>query len=635
MDVLKKLLTACRGFLVFSGGKYKLIIDKVETAAFTFSEDNIIGAWSIKLGDKNNQFNRMRANFFNPDRQWQPDIAVVDSSTLRTQDNGLLLEKTIDLPFTSDIDRAKMITTINLNQSRQQILCEFTATIEGLRCEVGDVVYVKHATPGWDTLNSNQGKLFRVMRITLQNNDEVRIIGMEYDADAYDFGTINESDTAPNTNLPDATVAASPSAISVSESLYSTIGSAGVKVRVDISWNAAKDVFVQEYDVEWKLNGASTWNFLTNTSNLTARLDDANPDLYDFRVRSINSIGVRSDWAYLNNVTIAGLTTPPVDVDNLSLISLNNQAHLSWDLATDLDVKIGGKVRFRHSNMTSGASWESSTDIGTAISGQNTNTVLPLLAGTYLAKFVDSSGNQSINANSFVIVTAPNIVQMNVVEDLTQHPTFSGVKTNMIVEDSLLKLDATSSDGTYEFDTIVDLGESFVSRVTANVEATIHDRDLNIDSRVANIDDWGSFDRLPTGEISKGIRLQVSTSEDMSTWSSWGDFYVGDHYARGYKFRVFVLLDDDHNIHISSLTALIDMPDRVQGANGIQTGTSKLSITYPNSFKVLPALSITITDADSNDLLEVTNESVSGFDVGVKHGSSYEDHKINWIARGY
>ena len=295
MDILKKLLTACRGFLIFSGGKYKLVIDKAETAAFTFSEDNIVGAWNISLGNKNNQFNRIRANFFNPDRNWQPDLAIIDSTTLRTSDNGLLLEKTIDLPFTSDIDRAKMITTINLNQSRQQIMCEFTATIEGLRTEVGDVVYIKHATTGWDTLNSNSGKLFRVMRITLQNNDEVRILAMEYDATAYDFGTISATDAAPNTNLPDALTVIAPTAISASEALYSTIGGAGVKVRVTIDWNASKDIFVREYEVEWRLNGSSTYTHLTTTRNLTARLDDADPDLYDFRVRAINSMGVSSD----------------------------------------------------------------------------------------------------------------------------------------------------------------------------------------------------------------------------------------------------------------------------------------------------------------------------------------------------
>jgi hypothetical protein len=262
MDVLTRLLTACRGFLVFSGGKYKLIIDKPETATFTFDEDKIVGEWSISLGDKNTKFNRMRANFFNPERDWQPDIAVVDSSANRTADNGLLLEKTIDLPFTSDIDRAKMIATINLNQSRQSITCEFTSTIEGLRCEVGDVVYINHTTPGWTYFCSdlqytdketcelngetwdNTGKLFRIMRLTLQNNDEVRVLALEYDATAYDFGTIAVSDAAPNTNLPDPYETIYIDDITFEPHNYIN----GAMGKLD--WSASS-VFAEEYKIEF------------------------------------------------------------------------------------------------------------------------------------------------------------------------------------------------------------------------------------------------------------------------------------------------------------------------------------------------------------------------------------------------
>ena len=659
MDVLKKLLTACRGFLVFSGGKYKLVIDKVETAAFTFSEDNIIGAWSIKLGDKNNQFNRMRANFFNPDRAWQPDIAVVDSSTLRTQDNGLLLEKTIDLPFTSNIDRAKMITTINLNQSRQQIMCEFTATIEGLRVEVGDVVYVKHATPGWDTLNSNAGKLFRVMRITLQNNDEVRIIGMEYDATAYDFGTISASDQAPNTNLPDATVTIAPTAISISESLYDTIGSAGVKARAQISWVASADIFVREYEVEYKKSADSTWIYLTTTRNLTARLNDVDPTLYDFRVRAVNSIGVSSTYTTLSNVTILGLYLPPVDVDGLSFIALGGYAHLSWDLATDLDVRTGGKVRFRHSNLTTGATWESSTDIGAAVAGHNTNAVLPLLSGTYMAKFVDSTGNESVNTSSFVTTTVPDIIKMNAVATSTQHPNFTGTKTNMVAVDSVLKFEADTlwdsftglmdtwdlidayggldKSGTYEFDTYLDLGATYTSRATASVAFTAFTLGDYIDDRTTLMDTWSDFDNIPS-DVNMDLYVATTTDDPAGspTWTAWAKFTVADYSARAYKFKIIATSTDVlHQINITELSVSIDMPDRVQGENGIQTGTSKLSINYPSAFKAVPSLGITITDAGSNDLLEITNETTTGFDVGVKHGSSYTDHKINWLARGY
>ena len=660
MDVLKKLLTACRGFLIFSGGKYKLLIDKAETAAFTFSEDNIIGAWSITLGNKNNQFNRIRANFFNPERNWQPDIAVVDSTALRALDNGLLLEKTTDLPFTSDIDRAKMITTINLNQSRQQIMCEFTATIESLRCEVGDVVYIKHETPAWHTLNSNAGKLFRVMRITIQNDDEVRILAMEYDATSYDYGTISVSDSAPNTNLPDTSTAKPPTAIATSESLYDTIGSGGVKVRVAISWNAALDIFVKEYDVEWKENGSSTWNFLTTTKNTEARLDDADPVLHDFRVRSVNTMGVRSVWAYKNNVTVAGLTTPPVDVANLSFIALNNAAHLSWDLATDLDVRVGGKVRFRHSNLTTGATWESSTDIGAAVSGLNTNAVLPLLTGTYLAKFVDSTGNESVNTSSFVSTTIPNIINMNAVATSTQNPSFTGTKTNMVAVDNVLKFEADTlldsvtelmddwelldaiggldSAGSYEFDTYIDLGTVYTSRATASIAFTAFVIGDFIDDRTALMDTWTDFDNAPSDVT---LNLYVATTNDdpsgTPTWSSWAKFTVADYNARAYKFKVEASsTSSDHQINISELSVEIDMPDKVQGDSGLTSlSTGLLSVTYATPFKAIPALGVTFTDLDSNDSVDILSETTTGFDVGVKHGSHYEAHNFNYLARGY
>ena len=423
MDVLKRLLTACRGFLVFSGGKYKLIIDKPETATFTFSEDNITGAWSIKLGDKNNQFNRIRANFFNPDRQWQPDIALVDSTALRTQDNGLLLEKTIDLPFTSDIDRAKMITTINLNQSRQQIMVEFSATIEGLRAEVGDVVYVKHATPGWDMLNGNQGKLFRVMRITLQNSDEVRVLALEYDVTAYNFGTIAVSDAAPNTNLPDGSTISPVVSLNATEELYATSTGSGAKVRANLSWTAPSDIFVHSYDVEYQENG-NGWEFFTTTKNTSVQINDLFAGSWDFRVRAVNTAGVRSTWVTDSSV-FAGLTTPPSAITGFSVRALDGSAHLQWDKPTDIDVLHGGYIRIRHTPMTNGVTWAHGSDIGEALAGTATNVVLPLLSGTYMAKAVDSAGNFATNEIQ-AVTTVPNILSFNAVSTLAEAPTFTG-----------------------------------------------------------------------------------------------------------------------------------------------------------------------------------------------------------------
>ena len=666
MDILKKLLTACRGFLIFSGGKYKLVIDKPETAGFTFSEDNIIGAWSISLGNKNNQFNRMRANFFNPDRQWQPDIAVVDSTVLRTQDNGLLLEKTIDLPFTSDIDRAKMITTINLNQSRQQIACEFTATIEGLKTEVGDVVYISHATPGWASLNSGSGKLFRVLRITLQNNDEVRILAVEYDANAYDFGTIQVSDGAPNTNLPDASQIGQPNGLSATEELYVTNTSQGAQVRANLSWGQPTDAFIVSYDVEYK-NGTADWEFVTSTKRLTAQVGNLKAGEYYFRVRAINTMGVRSNWTETSKIVLAGLTTPPSAITNFSVRAIDGSCHLQWDRVTDLDVLHGGYIRIRHTPMISGVTWAHGTDIGEALAGTATNVVLPLLAGTYMAKAVDSAGNFSTD-DIQAFTTVPNIMSFNVVSTLTEHPTFTGQKEDTTTSGSVLRLDGAPNPiiledgfqllteagetietevaqsavvdayGEYYFANDLDLGDVYTSRVSANIVASGYVVSDVVDNRADNIDTWANFDGEPSDAVS--AQLQIRTTADnpaaSPTWTTWNPLVVGDYHARAYEFRViFNSTDSSRNIDVSTLEVTVDMPDRNERAQSLTVPVGGSTITYANAFKDVPSLGITAQNVDGNDWYSLANETSTGFSIEFFNGNNSVERSINYMATGY
>ena len=293
LDIIKQLLSSCRGLLIFSGGLYKIIIDKPEMAVFTFSEDNIIGGWKINLGSKNKQFNRMRANFFNSSKEYQTDIAIVDYPLLRETD-GSLLEIMNDLPFTSDIVRAKAITTLNLNQSRHPITCEFTSTIEALRVEVGDVVYINHATPGWDTHNSGLGKKFRIIRVTLQNNEEVRILANEYADEVYDLDVIETIEHSELVVIDDMSVCLPPTNLSIR-----TINVERSATYCYPSWTKSVDPFVVEYEVSYKkylpitLDGwiqvkipiADTWSFFIPRGHS-----------HEFRVRAINSIGVASAW---------------------------------------------------------------------------------------------------------------------------------------------------------------------------------------------------------------------------------------------------------------------------------------------------------------------------------------------------
>ena len=197
MSNLSDLLTSCRGMMVFSGGKYRLIVDKPTTVTGTANANNITGSWSISLGDKSNTFNSVRARFFNKEETWQDDQVVVERDELKELDNNLVLQADLKLPFTSDMATAQQIALANLKQSRQQIYVEFTATIVGLVVEVGDVINVTHPTPGWEA------KPFRILKMSLQPNDEILIGCREYDESVYDLSDlVIHDDIKPDTNLP-------------------------------------------------------------------------------------------------------------------------------------------------------------------------------------------------------------------------------------------------------------------------------------------------------------------------------------------------------------------------------------------------------------------------------------------------
>ncbi len=777
LEVIRELLTACRGMLVFTGGVYRLLIDKPETAAFAFTEDNILGAWSISLGDKTNTYNRVQANFFNPARAWQPDIATIDSTTLRTQDNGLLLEREITLPFTSDEATAKQIATINLNQSRQQVLTEFTATIAGLRCEVGDVVSITHSTPGWSA------KKFRILRMALQNNDEVRVTALEYDETVYDFGTIATSDATPNTNLPSLTSVVAPSNLScaeslyfnaptlhnrvtlnweasedafvykyevqsqvynatgtatagpwtdrgetlsstfniddldvgfyafrvravntmnvrsawleigaqavlgdgalpavdvpavsgVSESLYYSTRGSGVKAKATLSWGASTNnteweaisVYVDRYECESKLSSASTWTRAGTTDGVQFEFLDQQPGSWDFRVRAVNDAGVASAWSSVRQV-IYGLTARPADLTGLSLQIINGQAHFGWTPSTDLDVKVGGTIRFRYSTLSSGAEWKNAIDIGQQVPGAANGTVLPLLSGTYMAKAVDSTGNESENAAA-VITTVPQLLNLNLVSTTEQDPTFPGTKTNMVVDSTatppVLKLQADLAidsitqymddwglfdavgglepAGTYEFDDYVDLGFKQTWRVTPTLAFTVGDTADTIDQRTAYLDTWKDWDDSGKDMTDVIATIYIATTDDdpagSPTWSAWKKIVVGDYEARAFKFKVEVSITDaSHQIYISTLEVEVDAPDRTEWVKGNTTGTGMYSVTYANRFYVEPSLAITAQNMSSGDYYTISNESVTGFDIQFfNSGASGVSRTFNYFARGY
>jgi len=491
-NILDKLTSSCRGMLIFSGGLWKLIIDRAEnchtgadnasvltdrtkawttnayigytinnttdnssgtitantattiTATlsggtqndwdeyddyeivdtngdiithFTFDEDNIIGDWEISLGNKSNTVNKVTANFFNKYRSWQPDMAPVESTVNRVADNNLLLERKIDLPYTDNFYTAKYIATVDLKQSRNQITCRFTATISGTRCEVGDIVYITHSTPGWVK------QKFRVLEIKLQNNDEIKVTCVWYASNVYDLDTITVASDAPSPGLFDPTDdIPKPTALTLTETYVRTEGK--YVNRVIVSWTASTSKYVEEYILRYKKvsDAATEYQYISisDLDNIKSDIDGLEIGIYyDFGIQAKTNYGARSEW--LEKYLLIGGS-----VTSLTALGIPDPTSPKvYFTATDLGV-IGTIKLETGYDTTSGAIPDGIALYWDIFDYQNALTFSDGGTGTSLTLASSSIVTTNINdaSTKYIVVTGSTTTKLNVI-------SVSGLTLNM------------------------------------------------------------------------------------------------------------------------------------------------------------------------------------------------------------
>lgn len=558
---LDAMLTCCRGSIVRSNGKYKLLIDKAETpTGFDFNEDNIKGSWTISLGGRERMLNRVRAEYFsNSPYETTPGVRyqLVDSSTYRALDNLLMLRADIQLPFTTYAWRAQVLAALVLLASRQPIRCEFTALPVGARVEKGDVVTVTHATPGWS------GKEFRVDSISPLGDGEVRVGLVEYDEDAYDYeglltGSPDDEDD-PDTDLFDPTAIGAPGAPTVVESTYETREGRGVAAKATLSWEPSSTGYVLHYVAEYKLAADSDYTVIGVTPATSIEVLDIVPGTYNFRVKAVSTLGAVSEYSGTTTQAISGLLAPPATIANLRAQASAGVLILTWDAIADLDVLIGGTVRVRHDPATSGATWDTGTDV-LSVPGRSSQAIVPLVAGTYMAKAVDSSGIESA-AIASVYSSGPFPWTLTEVDSIQEDSSFSGSKTNCEVNGSSLRLTIdgngdVAASGTYTFNDSYSGAAVAVHRVIVTMDAAVTNEQDNIDSRTADMDDWPIFDgaAIPAAAADAKVycRWKDASGDSYGSWQIVNG--AGDFSGRYAEFKCeLVSSDPAYNIYLSQL----------------------------------------------------------------------------------
>ncbi len=666
IDNVKDFVRGCRAYLNFTGGKYNILVESTGSASITLTEDNIIGGISVQSKNKNSRYNRVIVNFTNPNKNYQSDTAQfppVDEtglasadqhSTMKTADGGLLLEGRFDFSMFTSPYQAQEMAEIILRRSRSSLDISLLCDATGLDLAIGDIVNITHATPSFSA------KAFRVQGMTINADHTVALQCSEHQDSFYTFGTQVAVPAIPSTTLPNPFVVQPPASVTLSDQLIE-YNDGTVIVALDVVIGASTDKFIDYYQVEYKLSTDSDFIIYAQGSGLNHRvLNVIDQSTYDVRVKAVNTVGVSSSYVSAQR-KIVGAIAPPSDVTDFSANVSGQEAHLSWEAVTDLDLAY---YNLRYSEETDGsADWLNSVALVEKISRPATSISVPARKGTYLVKAVDKLGNFSSNATAIISnVTSP--LNFNAITTQAEHPTFGGTFTNTVLTDSAIELDSSElfdsasgnfdsettrffdsgvanadfqSSGNYEFANVIDIGAKHTARITASLTQSADNPDDLFDNRSGDFDDASSnFDGDTPANCN--AHLEIATSDDNSTYTDFRTFVIGEYEARYFKFRVVLISRDNASTPVvSAVTVTIDMQDRIFSDNDVVSGTSTKSITFTKPFKTASyAVGVTAQGMATGDYFTVSNKATTGFDVAFFNSSNSGVSKtFDYIAKGY
>jgi hypothetical protein len=542
---------------------------------------------------------------------------------------------------------------IILRRSRESLTLSINVAFNSYDLAIGDIVNITHSSLGFSA------KPFRVLSLTFNEDFTVGLNLVEHQNSHYTWATKTQAAVIPTTNLPNPFSIQPPASVTLSDQLVE-YNDGTVIVALDILVGASPDSFVDYYQVEYKLSSDTDYIIYAQGSGLNHRvLNVIDQETYDVRVKAVNAFGTSSTYTSAQR-QIIGAILPPTDVEDFSCNVVGQEAHLSWTAVPDLDLAY---YNLRYSTATDGsADWQNSVNLVEKISRPATSISVPARAGTYLIKAVDKLGNFSSNATA-IISNVTSAINFNAVATQSEHPSFSGTLTNLVLSDGTLRLDSselfdsasgdfddatglfdsglTSADlyasGNYLFSDVIDIGAVHTSRVTASITQTSDNLDDVFDSRSGNFDDQPSnFDGDTPANCN--AHLEIATSNDNVTYTAFRNFVIGDYTARYLKFRLVMTSSDLSSTPVvSEISVTIDMPDRIFSGNDITSGASTYTVTFTNPYKsVNYAVGITGEDLATGDFFVLENKTINGFDLTFKNSSGTPiSRTFDYIAKGY
>ena len=559
-ELLSNILTSMGGLLWYAQGEWRMKPAYWVAPTTSLNEDDFRSTISVNTRhSRRDNFNVVRGTFRGEESNWQTtDYPDVTNSAYLTADGGQESVADIDLPFTDTSIEARRIGRIALERNRQQLTVQANFGLKAFSLQVGDNVKLSVSRFGW------VNKEFEVVAWTfgiVEGLDLQVSLTLRETAegifDEIDDGVAYERD---NTTLP-SPFEVPPVGISVQA--LAQVSNQKVSNIAVATITSGRPESVDYVDIEYKLSSESTYSSFGQGPLGEFRVRDLNVDFYDFRVRAVNSFGVKGDFEYLFDVEVNAFLGDPSDVSSLGVELSGGTLFLSWPPLVDADLS---HYEVKLNTNTTGATWGNSTTVIEKIARPATSASLPARSGTFLIRAYDKEGNFSVNPTS-VVVLPGELPQLGQTDTQTEDPTFSGTLSNTVVDSSALLIDDTSAanpTGEYLFSNYIDTSSTRQARVTGfrTFSRVYDDTTLLWDDIPGNWDTWPDNWDTWTDEDANfgdvGVTIYVSaTQDDPAGTPTWGDYVLangGSILGRAFRFKA--VLTSTSTKFTPSITAL-------------------------------------------------------------------------------
>ena len=588
-DVLTDMVTTMGGSLFWGSGYWKLYAGSFIAPTKTFTLDDFRSGISIDTRvSLRDSFNKVTGTFNDKSQDWiSADYPAVTSSLFLADDNNVASALDLPLPFTTNSLQAQLLAKQTLMRAREQIALSADFSLDALDVEVGDFIKLDIDRYGWGGADA---KTFEVVGWRLNPDADgiikIRLDLRESSENAYGFTVDDEKAILSNNSsllkyyeVPDISLSGTQEYREVNQNVVNALV---INITSD-SVEQIDSVIVQykkATDTKYKSVGQA---ILVNEGNDVGRFEVVGidvPDIdsvpayidYDIRATPVNGLGYKGTTKSAT-VRVTADNTPPAAPTNLQKELSGGTLFFSWEPVADLDLS--------HYTL-----WYSSTSTATfgdaslvkkvpRIARPATSITTPAISGAFFVSAVDKTGNESTTAAK-VVVSGSELPALGYSITSTEHPSFSGTKSNATVSSGALFMtnySTAGSTGTYDFDhdgsSYIDVGTSRTLRLSneltmqrkhanaVNGEINWDDIPNNWDTWPQNFDDW-TDEQADFADYSVLIQARAASTVAGLTSASWVGA-SGEIVGRYVEFRA-TLSNTNANVSpsITALTATVE-----------------------------------------------------------------------------